>query len=230
MRTTRNFLHSAPSFLLVRWNFLRTVPVCLLLLVTGGACKKNNIANTSSGDIFPDKVGDHWHYLVKDTTEGLHDTSSVQYGVDVDIVGTTISPGGVVAYIWKITYPNGADTNMLFQYGDTLNYVELANSPRHSFQPFGTYIVPFATGATWAYVYGMQKIAVIGQEDIVVGNDRYKGAWEIRGSAGMPDGIFRIDEWYADHIGCVRRYYNPYGELIITKHVLDWNLVSYQLK
>ena len=61
--------------------------VVLLLLATG--CNKSNTGNTGSLDVFPNTIGDSWHYLVKDTTIQRNlDSGSTQYNVDVMIVDT----------------------------------------------------------------------------------------------------------------------------------------------
>jgi len=92
------------------------------------------------------------------------------------------------------------------------------------------YIIPFTLGSSWPYIPGISNVTVVGQNNVVVGNNVFTGAWQIYGSAGMPDAIFTIDEWFEDNIGFVRLYLNPSGELIFTKHIQDWSLVSYKIK
>ena len=62
----------------------KTISKGVLLLLLSAGCHKNNTVNTGSQDLFPNKIGDNWHYMVKDTTlQGNLDSGSTQYNVDV---------------------------------------------------------------------------------------------------------------------------------------------------
>ena len=197
----------------------------MFLGLTGG-CKKVNNGNTTSQDLFPNRVGDHWQYLVKDTTiQGSQDNGSVQYDVNVQIVDTIKFANGNTATIWQFNYPGWIDTNFVYQSGDTIKFMDRTNS-----YLVRQYIFPFTTGSSWPYIQGIENVTVTGQGSITVGNNTFADAWHINGNAGLPDGIFSVDEWFDDHVGFVKKYYNPFGELIITKHIQDWSLVSYELK
>lgn len=53
----------------------------MLVMLLAIGCKKSNNGNMNEQDQFPNKIGNTWHNLVKDTTfrSGLNtDTSSVQ--------------------------------------------------------------------------------------------------------------------------------------------------------
>jgi len=198
--------------------------VVLLLLAAG--CNKSNTQNTSSMDVFPNTVGDSWHYLVKDTTiQGNLESGSTQYYVDVLIVDTIKWPNGITAEIWQFKYPGWTDSNFVYQKGDTVRFMDRTNS-----YIVRQYIMPFVTGSSWPYIPGISSVTVIGQNNVTIGNNVFTNAWQIYGDAGMPDTIFTIDQWFKDNIGFVRLYLNSFGELIITKHIQDWSLVSYNLK
>jgi hypothetical protein len=198
--------------------------VALLLMAAG--CNKSNNVNTGSSDVFPNTIGDSWHYLVKDmTVQGNLDSGSIQYNVDVLIVSKVKWSNGITAAIWQFQYPGGIDSNFVYQTGDTLRFMDRTNS-----YIVRQYIMPFVTGSSWPYLPGISGVTVIGQNDITVGNNIFTSAWQISGNAGIPDGIFTIDQWFKDNIGFVRLYLNPSGELIITRHIQDWSLVSYELK
>ena len=200
------------------------VGAALLLMATG--CNKSNTVNTGSTDVFPNTIGDSWHYLVKDTTiQGNQYGGSTHYNVDVLIVDTIRWPNGIVAAIWQFTYPGSIDSNFVYQTGDTLRFMDRTNS-----YIVRQYILPFVTGSSWPYIPGISNVTVVGQNDVASGNNVFTSAWEIYGNAGMPDAIFTIDQWFKDNIGFVRLYLNPFGELIFTKHIQDWSLVSYELK
>ena len=198
--------------------------VVLLLLAAG--CNKSNTQNTSSLDVFPNTVGNSWHYLVKDTTiQGNLESGSTQYYVDVLIVDTIKWPNGITAEIWQFKYPGWTDSNFVYQKGDTVRFMDRTNS-----YIVRQYIMPFVTGSSWPYIPGISSVTVIGQNNVTIGNNVFTNAWQIYGDAGMPDTIFTIDQWFKDNIGFVRLYLNSFGELIITKHIQDWSLVSYNLK
>ena len=45
---------------------LKTICKGILLLILVAGCHKSNTVNTGSQDLFPNKIGDNWHYIVKD--------------------------------------------------------------------------------------------------------------------------------------------------------------------
>jgi hypothetical protein len=205
---------------------LKTVYMGVVLLSLAAGCNKSNPQNIGSLDVFPNTIGDSWHYLVMDTTiQGNLDSGSTQYNVDVLIVDTVKWPNGITATIWQYKYRGWTESNFVFQTGDTFRFMDRTNS-----YIVRQYIMPFVTGSSWPYIPGISNVTVIGQSDISVGNNIFTNAWQIYGNAGMPDAIFTIDQWFKDNIGFVRLYLNPSGEVIITKHIQDWSLVSYELK
>jgi hypothetical protein len=205
---------------------LKTICLGAVLLLMATGCNKSNTRNTSSLDVFPNTIGDSWHYLVKDTTiQGNQDSGSTQYNVDVLIVDTVKWSSGITATIWQFKYPGWVDSNFVYQTGDTLRFMDRTNS-----YMVRQYIMPFVSGSSWPYIPGISDVTVIGQDAITVGNNTFTSTWQIYGYAGLPDAVFTIDQWFKDNIGFVRLYLNPSGELIITKHIQDWSLVSYNLK
>ena len=205
---------------------LKITDAAVLLLLLFMGCQKSNSGNGGSPDSFPNKVGDTWHYLVKDTIlSGSGVYPSEPYDVDVQIVGTVNWPKLVPATIWQYKGPGWIDTNYVYKYGDTIRFMDITNT-----RIVRQYIFPFETGSSWPYIPGISNVTVTGQHDIVVGNNSFPGAWEIYGGAGMPDASFTIDHWFKDNVGFVRLYLNPSGELILTRHIVDWTLVSWELK
>lgn len=208
---------------------MKTIYIGWVLLLLVADCSKSNNGNngnTGSLQVFPNTIGDTWHYTVKDTTiQGSLDSGSIQYNVDVLIVDTVKWSNGITAAIWQYKYPGWTDSNYVFQTGDTFRFMDRTNS-----YIVRQYIVPFVTGSSWPYIPGISNVTVTGQSDITVGNNVFAGAWQIYGDAGMPDASFTIDQWFKDNIGFVRLYLNPSGELLITKHIQDWLLISYELK
>ncbi len=205
---------------------MRSRNIWLILLILSAACEKNSVSNMTSGEVFPNKVGDRWQYLVKDTTiKGGVASGSVQYNMDVVIVDTVKWSNGIVATIWQFNSPAGSDTNFVFQTGDTVRYMDKTNS-----YVVRQYLVPFNLGASWFYTSGIYEVTVTGQADLTVGGFNFKNVYEVYGNAGMPDATIGINEWFADHIGLVKRAFNSNGELLFTRHNQEWSLVSYELK
>ncbi len=179
-----------------------------------------------SGEVFPNKVGDRWQYLVKDTTiKGAVDSGSVQYNLDVVIVDTVKWSNGIVATIWQFNSPAGSDTNFVFQTGDTVRFMDKTNS-----YVVRQYLVPFRVGASWFYTDGIYEANVIGQADLTIGGYNFKNAYEVYGDAGLPDATIGIDEWFADGIGMAKRVFNTNGELLFTRRNQGWSLISYEIK
>jgi hypothetical protein len=205
----------------------------MLLMLLAIGCKKSNNGNSNAQDQFPNKVGDEWHYLVKDTTfhPGLNtDTSSVQYNVDVLIVGTVKLANGITATIWQFNYPDHVDTNYVYQSEDTIKFFD-----HNITYLLGQYIFPFTSGSSWPYLPTItpfpESVSVTGPGVINVGNNEFSGAWRIYGFTGPPDGMFTIDQWFKDYVGFVKKYLDTSGEYTLgNRHNLDWYLESYEIK
>jgi len=102
---------------------MKTILLCCTLLLFAFGCKKNNNSdngntiNTYATDIFPNKVGDTWLYLVNDTTVNLfsHDSSAIQYSMSISITDSVQLPEGIKANIWVYNFSGSTDTNYVFQ-------------------------------------------------------------------------------------------------------------------
>jgi hypothetical protein len=199
-----------------------------MLLLLAAGCSKDKNSAIPSDENFPNKVGDKWHYLVYDTlTVDNQPTSFSQYNLDVSIIGDTSLPGGIMATIWKYQYLGSADTSFVIQKGDTIQYLYNTNSQSLIKQ----YIIPFSVNSSWPYAFcDFNKVTVIERTGVLVGQTNFSNSFHLAGAAGCPDGIFGVDEWFADNVGLVKSYLNPFGELIRSKHIIKWLLVSYDLK
>ena len=176
----------------------------IAILLASGCTKSSSSTNTGSTDVFPNKVGDTWVYNVMDTLENGNNRSPSQYNMNVSITGSVTLPGGIMANTWVYNYPNIADTNYVYQTGDTIKFLDATKS-----EPVRQYIIE--------------------QGNISVGGNNFPDAFHLNGSAGLPDAIFGIDEWIENNVGVVKRYINPFGELILVKHSIAWSLISYHL-
>ena len=172
-------------------------------------------------------MGDTWHYLVYDTTTVDNQQSAVsQYFVDVSIIADTSLPGGIMAKIWKYQYPAFTDTNYVVKIGDTIRFLHTSD-----LSLMKQYIIPFSINSSWPYSFcDFNEVRVIERTNVQAGQTNFLNSFHLSGNAGCPDGIFSVDEWFADGIGLVKSYFNPYGELIRTKHITRWLLISYSLK
>jgi hypothetical protein len=206
---------------------MKTIPFfCIIFLFACGCRKSSGNKDINSTDIFPGKVGDTWLYLVNDTTVNGQDSSAAEYNMTIAVTDSIQLPGGIQANVWVYQSPMGKDTNYVFQTGDTVRFLDRTKS-----YTVRQYIIPLSLQNSWPYIFpGINVVTVVAQADILVGGVRYDNAFHIYGNAGMPDGTFSIDEWIGNNVGVVKRYLDPYGELLSLKHVIAWSLVSYQLK
>lgn len=214
----------------VKNQFMKTLFFSfMLLLLAAGCSKSNNTGNTPSNEIFPDKIGDIWHYLVYDSTTGGNiPIAYSQYNVDVSIMADTSLPGGIVATIWKYQFPGFADTSFVIRKGDTIQFLD--NTVNLSM--IKQYVIPFSVNSSWLYssYCDLSEIRVIERTGVLVGQTNFLNSFHLSGNAGCPDRGFIIDEWFADNIGLVQSYFNPSGGFILTTHITRWLLMSYDLK
>jgi hypothetical protein len=215
----------------IRWAFI------IFFLAAG--CQKSDSSSqvlppendsTSSQVLFPNRVGDEWHYLVNDTA--IHNSgfdSSVvisKYDVDVAIVGRVRLANNAIATIWQYRYPNSTDTNYVYQSGDSILFLD-----RTKFQRPKVYLTPFAVGSNWLCLQGeLDFKKVVSQGTITIGDSTYTDSWEIMGSTTLPDAFYYIDERFKYHIGFINSYYNNSGAFINTVNHTTWSLISYLLK
>jgi len=150
----------------------------------------------------------------------------------ISIIDSVVLPGAIKANRWVYTYPGGTDTNYVFQHGDTVSFA--ANS-LPSLTIVRQYIIPIILHNSWEYVQGyftnlLHNVTVDSVATIVVGGNHFENAYALRGVPGVPDNFFYIEEWIADHVGIVKRYFNNRGYTIgPNQHKTSWSLVSYLL-
>lgn len=206
---------------------MKPVLLYLIAILLASGCRKSsngNGSNNESTDAFPNKVGDTWVYKVMDTLDNANNRTSSQYNMNVSITGIVTLPGGIMATIWVYSYLNTSDTNYVYQTGDTIKFLDATKS-----YAVRQYIIPISLHNSWQYIPGVSDVTIIEQGNISVGGNNFPNAFHLNGSTGMPDAIFGIDEWIENNVGVVKRYINPFGELIIVKHYISWSLISYHL-
>jgi len=206
----------------------------LLVIFLSVSCNKNisnNSGDQEATDIFPNKIGDSWVYLVNDTlvNRGSQDSPFVQYKLIVSVIKSIELPGGIKANVWIYSSPTGIDTNYVIQTGDTIHFVDINQSVYSTFAK--QYIVPFQLHNSWPYsVPSFQNITVDSVANITVEGHTYENAFHISGNSGAPDANYKIEEWIVNNVGVVKRYFNPEGMSIDPRHVISSVLVSYNLK
>ena len=214
---------------------------CFIVLLTAG-CRKTSIGNTANNnatDIFPDKVGDTWQYLVNDTSISVISSQNktvTHYNLTVSIIDSVYLPAsihgiplpfGKAAKVWVYNYPGFPDTNFVYQSADTVIFFDVNQSSKSFARQ---YIIPFQLHNAWPYtVAGLGEVTVEGQVNVVVGQNKFDNAFFIDGGAGYPDEEFNVSEWIENNVGIVKRYVQT-GGISGVNHDTKWSLVSYQLK
>jgi hypothetical protein len=205
--------------------------ICLFLLQ---GCKKSNLYTRSSISNFPVTQNSSWTYVVNDTVFSFQQAGiALQYNMVVTVAGNKQLPGGINAAILVYTYPDYpgaiADTNFVFQQADTIffaaNILPVINIVRR-------YVVPFHLQQSWKYTdNSVHDVIVDSQYTVSAGPYEFNSAFHLQGYPGRPDEIFGLEEWIADGVGVVKRYFNnvqttnnPY------RHITMWSLINYHIE
>jgi len=206
----------------------------IILLITQGCEKNHNNSNQNGSDVFPNKIGDTWVYLVNDTSYTFSNSATIsQYNMTISIIDSVQLPGAIKANRWVYTYPGGTDTNYVYQHGDTISF---AANTLSSFYIARQYVIPLRLHNSWQYVENyflgsLHNVTVDLVSTISVGGNHFENAYALRGIPGVPDNFFYIEEWIADYVGVVKRYFNNRGFTIgPNQHKTSWSLVSYHLE
>lgn len=211
---------------------MKSILFCCIILLLVSGCRKsidNNAGNQNRTDIFPNKVGDTWVYLVNDTSYSFQNPATiVQYNMTVSIIGSVQLSGSITANVWVYNYPGGTDTNYVFQHGDTISFTSNA---RFYNEMVRQYIIPLRVHNSWQYSWNsIHDIIVDSQANIIVGQQHFENAFRVQGYPGRPDEIITVAEWIGDYVGIVKRYVNASGTTNPYKHLTSWSLVSYHLE
>jgi hypothetical protein len=206
-----------------------TLGSCFILLVIFSCAKSNeSFGDQNATDSFPDKVGDTWLYHVTDTAFTNQNIDSIrEYDMEVSVVDSTVLPGGLTSNIWVYKSPNATDTNYVVLRADTINF-EMFRGPE--IVVVRRYVEPLQLHSSWEYsTNSVHNVTIDSVADILVGSNQFH-TYHIFGYPGRPDEIISIEEWVANNIGIVKRYYNNSGTTNPLQHHTIWSLVSYHLQ
>jgi hypothetical protein len=205
------------------------IPFYVILLFILSCTRTNeSMANADGTDSFPDRVGDTWLYHVTDTAITNQNIDTIrEYDMEVSVVDSIILPGGIRSNIWVYRSPNLTDTNYVVLNADTINF-EIFRGPE--LVVVRRYVEPLQLHQSWEYSSGsVHDVTVDSVADIQVNANRFR-AYHIFGYPGRPDEIIDVEEWIANNVGVIKRYYNNSGTTNPFQHHTTWSLVSYHLQ
>ena len=210
---------------------MKNVVLFIIVLLLAVDCRKSRInqSDQNSTEIFPNKVGDTWVYLVNDTSFTFQTPLTiVQYNMTISVIDSVQLAGGIKANVWVYNSPAGNDTNYVFKHGDTISF---ASNRAYYGNIVRQYIIPLKLHDSWEYSSNsVRHVTVDSQLNIIVGQNHFDNTFHILGNPGRPDEIIGLDEWVKDNVGVVRRYVNASGTTNPLKHLTSWSLISYHLE
>lgn len=145
---------------------------------------------------FPNEVGNHWRYEYKP------DSGPTGY-IDVDIIGTTPLPGGLLAKIWAYKILTYSDTNFVIFDGQTATIYRRSNSGSTSpFYRKTHYIFPLQIGNVW--VSQLDSIRVFANSTLTVPAGIFKNTFELSKRGQGPNILTRDTIWFTPHVGMTK--------------------------
>lgn len=166
----------------------------LMLLSIIISCKDSSTSpNTSSTDIFPNKLGSNWIYAHHDSLSHLSDT------LTVTIVGATTLSNNQSAMIWQYRRSTNIDTVYVFNAGDTVRFV----TNTHSFR----ILFPLQIGSKWGGDYLNDTIRILQKAPISVVAGTFADSYEIQETWGGLNDYGQFTRWFVPNAGFVRIYH-----------------------
>ena len=206
--------------------------IFFLLLLTACTKENNRTANSSSNQIFPDEVGNHWVYKYND---GL--SNSQQY-IYVDIVGKT-TLAGQSATIWTTTLQDASNTKYLID----SSYVVVDNEKAVFYAPpcltctpqplyeKRRYVFPLQVGNLWfTDKFFGDTTKVLNENSLIVPAGTFKNTFQLAKTVGYVTNSFTKDSiWLTPNIGMTKYYQDEYSLGPIPGNG-TWELANYNLK
>ena len=189
--------------------------------------------NTSSDQIFPNSVGNHWIYKYDDRKG-----TSEKY-IFVSIVGTGTLPDGQHATIWTTTLQDAASNKYLidssFVVVDGQKAVFYAAPCRtcipQMFDEKRRYIFPLQVDKTWFTDKSFgDTTKVLDESSLTVPAGTFENTFKLSKTKGYVTNSFIKDSvWLTPNIGMTKYYQNEFSLGPIPGNGI-WSLSSYTLK
>src|SRR5665647_883261 len=205
----------------------------LLLLIISCSKESTTLTNTSSNQIFPHNVGNHWVYRYDD---GYCNSNQDIY---VDIVGTGKLPDGQNATILTTTLQDAANNKYLidssFVVVDDQKAVFYAAPCRtcipQMFDEKRRYIFPLQVGNTWyTDKFFGDTTRVLNESSLTVPAGTFDNTFQLSKTIGYVVNSFTKDSiWLTPNIGMTKYYQNAYSLGPIPGNGI-WELSNYNLK
>ncbi|MDE3184986.1 MAG: hypothetical protein KGM16_16360 [Bacteroidota bacterium] len=208
--------------------------ILFLLLLTISCSKEDNTPpNTSSNQIFPHNVGNHWVYKYNDGY-----THGDQY-IYVDIVGTGTLPDGQEATIWTTTLQDAASNKYLidssFVVIDDKKAVFYAAPCRtcipQMFDEKRRYIFPLQVGNKWfTDKFFGDTTKVLNKNSLTVPAGTFNNTFQLSKIVGYAVESYTQDSiWLTPNIGMTKFYQNQFNTAPAPGNG-TWELANYSLK
>ena len=177
------------------------------------------MANPSS-EYFPNSLGDYWKYKYVDSV------ANTSVFVAVNIIGTTVLPGGQNAKIWTYTFPHHIDTNFVYQDGNMIKFVSTGLSIRNS------YVIPLSLNSQWRanpdYVY--DSIQVVDNRAYQLNDQNFDNSFLLSEYGHLPNDYWNKFEWFSPNIGMITKTEKDMYLIAATVSTVHWELIEYSLK
>jgi len=202
---------------IMRYTF-SLLSLCIVFL----SCQKDMVADHSnaSAEYFPNSVGNYWRYQYSDSVSG-----SIQM-VDVNITGSIVLPGGQNANIWTYSFPDHADTNYVFQVGNTISFMN------KNFTVFNSYVIPLQLNNAWKTTpdYRFDSIQVTDNASYVLNGHHFDNSFLLSRNGYLPNEYWSGEEWVCPNIGMISKRERSFFSIANEARSAYWELVSYDLK
>jgi len=204
-----------------------------VLLITSCSKENNKPSNTSSNQMFPHAVGNHWVYKYDDGY-----SNGDQY-IYVNIVDTGTLPDGQRATIWTTTLQDAANNKYLidssFVVVDDKKAVFYAAPCRtcipQMFDEKRRYIFPLQVSNTWfTDKFFGDTTKVLNENSLTVPAGTFDNTFQLSKIIGYVVNSFTKDSiWLTPNIGMTKYYQNEYSLGQIPGNGI-WELSNYNLK
>lgn len=207
-------------------------PFFLLVLIASCTKENNKTRNTSSNQIFPYAVGNHWVYKYNDGH-----SNSEQY-INVDIVGTTILQGQN-ATIWTSTLQEASNVKYLLD----SSYVVADNQKAIFYAPpcltctpqplyeKRRFVFPLQVGNFWfTNTFFGDTTKVLNENSLTVPAGTFKNTFQLSKTIGYVTNSFTKDSiWLTPNVGVTKYYQDKYSLGPVPGNG-TWELANYSLK